>query len=99
HPTRLPGMASPMIDSMTCPFCHNDVPRGAVVCRGCQAEIEYGTPRWALPLTFIVSVIMSIAAGNLVGSWFAWLSFVAIAAAGLVFFRKVFADRVNFARR
>lgn len=26
---------------LTCPFCHTEVPDGAVVCRGCHAEIDY----------------------------------------------------------
>ena len=27
---------------ITCPHCFGEVPYGAKVCRGCQAEIEYG---------------------------------------------------------
>lgn len=27
---------------IVCPHCHSEIPRGASVCRGCQAEIKYG---------------------------------------------------------
>lgn len=33
--------------NLMCPHCHNNVPHGASVCRGCQAEVEYGAPgKW-----------------------------------------------------
>jgi hypothetical protein len=32
---------------LTCPHCHGEIPHGARVCRGCQAEVEYGAPWWA----------------------------------------------------
>ncbi|MEI2606948.1 hypothetical protein V8O11_24710 [Erwinia aphidicola] len=29
---------------ITCSHCRSDIPRGANVCKGCRAEIKYGTP-------------------------------------------------------
>lgn len=33
-----------MESTMTCPHCHTEVPYGATVCRGCQAEVDYVPP-------------------------------------------------------
>lgn len=30
--------------NLVCSHCRTDVPRGASVCTGCQAEVEYGSP-------------------------------------------------------
>lgn len=32
------------MNQLMCPFCHNNVPYGATVCRGCGAEIDYTNP-------------------------------------------------------
>lgn len=34
------------MEDLSCPFCHQDVPNGAFVCTGCQAEIDYNKPTW-----------------------------------------------------
>ncbi|MDR5812549.1 MULTISPECIES: hypothetical protein [unclassified Caballeronia] len=33
------------MSDLTCPHCLYGVPRGARVCRGCQAEVYYGLPK------------------------------------------------------
>lgn len=43
--------------TVTCPHCMNEVPWGAHVCRGCQAEVRYGTPRGVAVFFFILSVV------------------------------------------
>ncbi|BBH46896.1 hypothetical protein KU43P_33730 [Pseudomonas sp. KU43P] len=43
--------------TVTCPHCMNAVPWGASVCRGCQAEISYGTPRGVAVFFLIVCVV------------------------------------------
>lgn len=48
--------------TVTCPHCMNHVPWGARVCRGCHAEIEYGTPR---------SVIAFLGIFCLLAGWYA----------------------------
>lgn len=40
------------MEFMKCYFCHQDVPVGAFVCTGCQAEISYNEP------TFIGSIAL-----------------------------------------
>jgi len=38
----------------TCPHCYNQVPNGASVCTGCQAEISYGVSIGKLFILFLV---------------------------------------------
>lgn len=45
--------------TVSCPHCMNNVPWGASVCRGCHAEISYGTPQASI----VVFIIVSVAAG------------------------------------
>ncbi len=89
------------MNEMICPHCRGEVPRGATVCRGCAAEIEYGAPRWAYFVAFIIGVI----AGAKVYGWLPasmhWIAWVAgtvaffVASAGA---NKLFAGRVSFER-
>lgn len=44
-------------NTVTCPHCMNTVPRGAQVCRGCQAEIRYGTPQGVAIFFLILCVV------------------------------------------
>ena len=45
---------------ITCPHCLSEIPHGANVCRGCRAEISYGTPGIMMLLLFIVPIIISV---------------------------------------
>lgn len=85
---------------MICPHCRTEVPHGAKVCRGCQAEIEYGTPNF---VGFII-LLLSILAGFKLHSLFENL-WISIIASGMLFFVmmfisevKLFPNRVNFKR-
>lgn len=42
---------------LVCGHCHGEVPHGARVCRGCQAEIEYGAP-WQLYVAIVIAGIL-----------------------------------------
>lgn len=52
--------------NLSCPHCMNNVPWGARVCRGCHAEISYGTP----PFIAITLTVLSVVAGFVVGKLF-----------------------------
>ncbi|MCE2594425.1 hypothetical protein K6Y31_06320 [Motilimonas cestriensis] len=88
------------MSELTCPHCHNSVPRGATVCSGCQAEVEYGSPQ----AMFIIILIIAAAAGIKVGIWFSsaswlgWVVAVAVVIGGMVVSGRLFKDRVNFKR-
>ncbi len=43
--------------TVTCPHCMNSVPWGASVCRGCHAEISYGTPQGVVVFFIFACVI------------------------------------------
>ena len=84
-----------------CPHCHGQVPERATVCRGCQAEIEYGPP----PIAFLVIAVISAVLGYQVGGWLpasmgfiAWIVGVGGFIAGSFGVGQVFEDRVVFKR-
>ena len=80
-------------NTITCPHCINEVPWGAQVCRGCHAEIRYGTPRGVAVFFLILSVVAGWWAAKLVhdfittNSTFLWVVF------GIVFASCAFASR------
>lgn len=89
------------MSDMTCPHCRGDVPRGATVCRGCAAEIEYGAPKWA----YFVALIVGVFVGAKVYGWLPeslhWMAWVVGGVAFLfavVGVNKLFVNRVNFER-
>lgn len=43
---------------------NSDVPLGAKVCRGCQAEIEYGAPAWAVAVAIVLPLYLAYQLGN-----------------------------------
>ena len=53
------------MEDLSCPFCHKDVPNGAFVCTGCQAEIGYNEPTWLgaliIKLGFVLGVLFGFA--------------------------------------
>lgn len=89
------------MSELVCPHCHGDVPRGAKVCRGCQAEIEYGCP----PALFLALIIFTAFLGFKASavlpeslSFMGWIIGIGGFIAGSVLLNKVFEKRVNFKR-
>ncbi|MEI9936918.1 MAG: hypothetical protein WDO69_06820 [Pseudomonadota bacterium] len=68
---------------MRCPYCYyDDVPRGALVCRGCGAEIKYGAPGWVIVPVLAIAYVLGRGSGSWLvaglaflvsGAAFAWL--------------------------
>lgn len=89
------------MSDLICPHCHGHVSRGASVCRGCQAEIEYGPPKWAYGACLVIAAIAGIKCYTLLPASVNWIGAVVGIA---VFFgaghcaNKLFIDRVNFQR-
>ncbi len=82
-----------------CPHCHTNVPNGATVCTGCQAEVEYGAPRFAVGVVAVASGLLGIQSAtwtsiNLVG----WIVGLLALVAGGTLIAKLFAGRVVFRR-
>lgn len=51
--------AVPPTNVITCPHCLNSVPYGALLCRGCKAEIEYGATSTYRKLLIGASVLIA----------------------------------------
>ncbi len=43
---------------ITCVHCRSDIPHGASVCKGCRAEIKYGTPGFFMLVGFILPIVV-----------------------------------------
>jgi hypothetical protein len=82
-----------MPDVLKCPHCHGDIPKGARVCRGCQAEVECGAPGWAN----IGALLVGAFTGATMMSWsptMALVSGIAVAVGFLFAAAKVFTNRI-----
>ncbi len=86
------------MSEITCPHCYSEVPRGAQVCRGCQAEIEYGMPPGAILVVLVAAAFCGWKAGAATHSILGWVAFIGLAAGGLYGCARMFADRVSFKR-
>jgi uncharacterized protein YdhG (YjbR/CyaY superfamily) len=86
-----------MPDLLKCPHCHGDIPKGARVCRGCQAEVQYGAPWWANIGALLVGAVTW---ANMM-SWsptMALVSGIAVAVVLLFAAAKLFSNRINVKR-
>ncbi|MNM62161.1 hypothetical protein D3C81_734840 [compost metagenome] len=86
------------MQEITCPHCLSDVPYGAKVCRGCQAEIEYGMPPAALLFIFLAAILSAMFIGSATHSIVGWIIFFGVLAGGIWGCAKIFKDRINFKR-
>lgn len=48
-----------MSETMKCPHCHTLVPSAATVCTGCQAEVDYGVPKWLFWFNVIAAIVVA----------------------------------------
>jgi hypothetical protein len=81
---------------ITCPHCFGEVPYGAKVCRGCQAEIEYGIPEWL----FFIFLIFSVWVGWHSSGILAWVTGIAtFFACCIISERYLFKNRIVFKRK
>lgn len=90
------------MSELICPHCHNRVPRGARVCRGCQAELHYG----AHPALYAIAVIIGFYLMHKAGAAASHLpdivklGVLVITGGGLCYLiNRAFRNRVIFKRR
>lgn len=86
---------------LMCPHCHGAVPHGAKVCRGCHAEIEYGTPFLLYVALLIASLYLGYKSSNTLPdsfSFLAWAIGIGTFVAGGILFEKIFKNRISFKR-
>ena len=86
---------------LKCPHCFGGVPYGASVCRGCQAEVEYGTPTTFVIFSIFAAIILACAASIFLPSIIPYRgisTFVLTIVLAIIFARNVFKDRIAFLR-
>jgi hypothetical protein len=87
-----------IMSEVTCPHCHGAVSHGAKVCRGCQAEVEYGPPPFLYLVLLIISMILGFKVSAILPEFFGWVVAIACFASGLIGLNKFFKKRINFKR-
>ncbi len=86
---------------MTCPHCRTSVHVGASVCTGCQAEVDYGTPRFVMILIPIAAFFLTGQIANLLSidaNWLGWTIFALLVVGGGFGAKKLFKNRKSFKR-
>ena len=83
---------------LKCPHCHETVPIGATVCKGCQAEIEYGTPFFIALIIFFISVFLGVKVSDLGNSYLGWGAGIVVLILLFIGSEKIFSNRVKFKR-
>jgi hypothetical protein len=48
------------MSKLTCPHCYNEIPYGATVCCGCQAEVRYGPPSGLLGAVVVIPILIGL---------------------------------------
>lgn len=86
------------MSTVICPHCRTDVPYGARVCTGCQAEAEYGTPPAAILFAILASAFIGWKAGASTHQIVGWIVFIALLIGAIYGCTRIFKDRVNFKR-
>lgn len=91
---------------LTCPHClKDDAPYGAKVCRGCYAQIEYGSPSFALALAIALPLFAAWHAGayadHTLGTGLPVMAATGIPLLVISLYacKRLFAKRVIFRRR
>jgi hypothetical protein len=88
-----------MDDQMTCPMCMGRVPRGAIVCRGCKARIEYGIPGWAATVVLVCSIAFGLWSGAVLTWWIGLIGGLVLFWLGSMGLQHLFRNRVVFRLR
>ncbi len=89
------------INDLTCPHCLGSVPRGASVCRGCQAEIEYGTSFFEIVALIFISIFVGVLTDSMLPntlSFVGWIVVFGSLYAGGKHLREKNKDRAEFKR-
>ncbi len=89
------------MSDLICPHCRGVVPRGAKVCRGCFAEIEYGASSTVVGIVILVSLILAFQTLRIVPeslSFLAWVVGLGSFIGGGIVTANMFGNRVRFKR-
>ena len=89
------------MNDLTCPHCLGSVPRGATVCRGCQAEIEYGASMFVLVMLLVFAIFMGVLTASMLPealSFVGWIVGIGSLYVGGKRIGEEYKDRVEFKR-
>jgi hypothetical protein len=89
------------MNNLTCPHCHTDVPRGASVCTGCQAELKYGPSKTLVFFSLVLAAIAGVKVATALPpamSIAGWIVGITVFGALYMLVTKVYKDRVIFKR-
>lgn len=86
------------MSTVTCPHCHSDVSFGAKVCKGCQAEIEYGCPPILFVILIIICAVIGYKVSDMTFTILGWIAGGGLFFAGVWKMNDVFKERVSFKR-
>ncbi len=89
------------MSDLTCPYCMENVPRGATVCRRCRSEfeVEYGPPPWAYLVVLIASIFTGIQTDGIAPEtlpFLGWAVGVGVFVGGCLLLSKIFKNSVRF---
>lgn len=89
------------MSNLTCTHCRTGVPRGATVCTGCQAEVEYGPEKAFFGAALLVAAVAGYQVHRHLPeslSVVGWIAGAVVFVGLSVLIQKMFGDRVVFKR-
>ena len=86
------------MNNLICPHCRTEVPRGAHVCTGRQAELKYGAVSRLFGGAIMVAVVAGCIAGHYTVSLIGWGVCIAVAFFLCKSIQNKYEDRVVFKR-
>jgi len=88
------------MSNLICPHCRTQVPRGATVCTGCQAEVKYGPANGLFGGALLVAAFVGFKAGHLLSGvpYSGWATGLVVFGGLSMLINKVYSDRVVFNR-
>jgi len=88
------------MSDLVCPHCLGGVPWSAKVCRGCQAEVDYGTPGLASAACLVASAYGGYRADLLIPDLFVgWVAGITLFVTGTLALKRLYRRRAVFSRR
>ncbi|MFL9882026.1 hypothetical protein PQR66_03260 [Paraburkholderia agricolaris] len=89
------------MSNLICPHCRTQVPRGATVCTGCQAEVKYGAANGFFGGALLVAAVVGIEVDKILPgalSVVGWVTGLVVFGGLSVVIQKFYGDRVVFNR-
>jgi hypothetical protein len=89
------------MSNLVCPHCRSQVPRGATVCTGCQAEVKYGPANGLFGAALLAGAFVGYKVGHALPdsmSFGGWIAGLAVFGGLAALIRKFYSDRVVFNR-